>query len=86
MRYRRRLKERALALFAEFFGPFCQHCGNEDVDDLEFAHLEPTNIRGPSRGWERRYLDVLKNRWSYTLLCWDCHLAFDRKSPRERSA
>ena len=83
--YRQRLKMRALRIYSDLFGPCCQNkeCEETDISKLQFAHLEPTGLQGPSRGLTNRYLDVLKNPNKYTLLCVDCHREFDKKKIEE---
>ena len=50
-------------------------CGH--MDNLEFAHNQPTGLKGMSRGSYRRVLDILLNPCAYILLCHACHKAFD---------
>jgi hypothetical protein len=71
-RYRRRLAVRA----RELFGGFCYGCGANGSTPLEYAHVLPTGLDGPSRGTERKFLDVLTHPWSYVPLCRPCHVAF----------
>jgi hypothetical protein len=67
--YRKRLRERALKLFSDIFGPHCQHCTNREANKLQFAHTKPTGLSGASRGFERRYLDVLRSIQRSTCCC-----------------
>lgn len=62
------------------FGGKCQECG--DSNDLEFAHVKPTDVVGLGRGRNRRVLDVLKNPTHYRLLCHPCHKSYDARDAR----
>lgn len=70
IRYRSRLKEKALTLFLNR----CNIC--HSVFSLQFAHKVPCGW-GPGRGSKRRYQDVLRHPWDYVLLCADCHWRLD---------
>lgn len=59
----------------EEFGAKCAKC--PQTWDLEFAHLEPTGLKGEGRGKSRRLADILKHREKYRLLCIHCHDEFD---------
>lgn len=77
-RYRYRLRARARELLG---WPYCAGCGASAegfLGDCQFAHVQPTELRGRSRGWERRYLDVLRHPASYRLLCTRCHNHHDK--------
>jgi len=47
------------------------------VNDLEFAHVKPTELKGKSRGYNERVLDILKHPDAYKLLCRACHQKLD---------
>lgn len=66
------------------FGGQCAHC--EKLYDLEFAHLQPTGLKGKGRGKARRLRDILRNPSSYILLCWECHDLFDGRAVRRRQS
>lgn len=57
------------------FGGKCRFCGS--VLRLEFAHKQPTELSGGSRGRKERLADISKFPDSYDLLCHDCHVAYD---------
>ena len=42
-------------------------CGS--IEDLEFAHVKPTELSGRGRGRKERYYDILRNPDSYALVC-----------------
>lgn len=50
----------------------CALCGKK-TDELEFAHREPTGLKGAARGRNRRYYDYKNNQHKYLLICPDCH-------------
>ena len=56
-------------------GNSCFNCGSQN--NLEFAHLKPTKLKGTGRGLKYRYLDIIRNLNSYTLLCKQCHTEMD---------
>ena len=58
------------------FGDRCFEC-NRKVKRLEFAHIKPTGLNGRSRGFERRYLDVLRHPDCYMPACKKCHILID---------
>ena len=60
----------------EEFGGACQKCGSKQ--DLEFAHIKPTNLSGWGRGRKERYYDIKKFKDHYQLLCKSCHKEFDK--------
>jgi len=60
-----------------FFGSRCNNPFCQSLDNLEFAHLTETEIKGHGRGLHQRILDVNKNRDKYILLCKTCHMEFD---------
>jgi len=63
------------------FGGHCRDC--DVMFPLEFAHLEPTGLRGPGRGRKARLLDVQRNLNSYALMCRFHHDLFDGRQPAE---
>lgn len=77
--YRRKLRRRARRILAGAGLIQCLAC--QATRGLEMAHLEPTGLSGRGRGWERRYLDAIRNPNSYVLLCRACHVAYDNPSP-----
>lgn len=56
-----------------------KYCANPMCQSLadEWAHLEPTGVKGRGRGRNRRTLDILKHRSSYARLCKKCHDILD---------
>lgn len=62
-KYIKRLKKKLLRQF----GGKCVVCGT--TDNLEFAHVKPTNLNGVGRGRKERYYDILKNPKCYALTC-----------------
>lgn len=72
---RRRKKLRAL-VSAILPDDHCARCKVHDVP-LELAHLEPTGLRGRSRGSSEVLKDVLANPSSYARLCLPCHRGLD---------
>lgn len=77
LKYLRGLAER---LKAEREGK-CQaaSCRTEGTKEnpLQWAHREPTGLKGEGRGWYRRLRDVRDYPEKYLLLCRACHLDFD---------
>jgi hypothetical protein len=57
------------------FGDKCSFCGSKE--NLEYAHLEQTELVGRGRGRKERYYDIKKNPDSYVLLCVVCHKTLD---------
>lgn len=55
-------------------------CAESREWTLEFAHLEPTGLKGSSRGKRARLKDVRNNPDKYTVLCYECHRAYDYRS------
>ncbi len=56
-------------------GGKCAQCPS--AEKLEFAHLEPTGLRGRGRGRKERLFDILKHPEKYVLLCGYCHDELD---------
>lgn len=50
-------------------------CGS--TSNLEFAHVQPTGLKGEGRGRKERVYDIRDNPDSYILLCSGCHKALD---------
>ncbi len=69
-----RNKRRALI---ESYGGECQNCGSKAT--LEFAHIAPTGLSGPGRGFSARVEDVMRHPRKYILLCRDCHNNYDHE-------
>lgn len=57
-------------------GNACEYC--RSIQDLEFAHIKPTKLKGMGRGKDRRAYDIKRNPDSYMLMCQKCHRAFDK--------
>lgn len=70
-KYRQDLKVRAFVAI----GVQCVFC--HDGQDLHCAHVGRTLLKGPGRGMQQRYSDVLKNPDKYRPMCKDCHRTFD---------
>lgn len=70
-KYRQDLKARALALI----GDACVWCGSKE--NVDAAHVKPTALRGPGRGLEKRYKDVVKHQDHYRPMCKKHHRMFD---------
>ena len=76
-RWLRRKKERLV----EEFGGKCNTCGNENKEDLQFAHRVGFRLNwGRSRGKEKRLLEVERNKEMFILLCQNCHVLYDRNN------
>jgi hypothetical protein len=67
-------KKRRPVLIAQFGGK-CSRCGS--LEDLEFAHVAKTDVKGRGRGRKERIQDVSQHRGSYLLLCHNCHITLD---------
>jgi hypothetical protein len=76
MKHSEFLTKKRLQLIREY-GNKCFVCGN--VNNLQFAHIKPTKIKGVGRGKQNRTYDVQKNPKSYILLCPTCHYYLDNK-------
>lgn len=50
----------------------CSICGSHS--QIEFHHVQPTQLEGKGRGRNARYYDIIKNPQSYKALCRSCHL------------
>lgn len=69
------IKKRRKRLLEEWGGE-CLFCGS--TENLEFAHLEETEVKGWGRGRKERLYDVINNPDSYVLLCRKNHREFDK--------
>jgi len=69
------VKDRRLKLI-QIFGGKCSDCGA--IENLEFAHIQPTSLSGKGRSGWRRIIDVETYPANYTLLCKNCHFKFDQ--------
>lgn len=58
-------------------GGKCEIPGCEETEDLEFAHVQPTDLGGRGRGRKERYYDIKNNPDSYRLLCKGHHRDHD---------
>ena len=56
-------------------------CGT--AEDLNFAHVHPTELSGEGRGRQARYYDIKNNPDCYRLMCkkdgQGCHHDYDKK-------
>jgi hypothetical protein len=80
MKYEGRWLKRKFEELRQQFGGKCQ-CDNPECSktgNLEFAHVEPTKLKGWSRGKKVRYYDILNHPDCYVLLTKECHRKFDR--------
>lgn len=57
------------------FGNKCTRCFS--TENLEFAHIKPTDLNGQRRGRNKRIIDILNHFDCYNLLCKDCHSWYD---------
>ena len=57
------------------FGGKCNICSSKE--QLEFAHIKPTELSGPGRGTDERIRDIKSHPDCYFLLCKDCHRIYD---------
>ena len=53
------------------FGGKCEKCGS--TENLEFAHIAKTPLKGKGRGSMHRYYDIKNHPMSYALMCHRCH-------------
>lgn len=77
-KYLNKLKEICL----HHYGNRCQYYNCTETTKLEFAHLEPTGVKGAGRGKQTRLLDVHKNFDKYTLLCHKHHHELDHPNKK----
>lgn len=56
-------------------GNKCLQCGK--TNDLQFAHVRPTGVKGSGRGLDKRMRDIRHHPNDYILLCKSCHLILD---------
>ncbi len=75
-KYRQRLRERAF----NSIGWTCIFCGTGEK--IHAAHVIETGLRGPSRGMDRRFRDVIKNPQSYAPMCHKHHMVYDKLKRR----
>lgn len=61
------------------YGNKCACC--ERTDNLQFAHIKDTALKGLGRGKKTRYYDIIKHPDSYVLMNKYCHYGFDKISP-----
>lgn len=78
-RYQDKLKVRAF----DAIGRACVFCESED--DVQAAHVLPTDLRGPGRGKKRRFADVVRKPEAYRPMCRRCHRTFDALVARMRA-
>ena len=67
--------KKKLTELREEFNWCCAWCGS--ADDLEFAHLKHTGVKGAGRGLWKRYYDIKNHKDSFMLMCKECHRDFD---------
>ncbi len=53
----------------------------ESTEELEFAHVAPTELNGRGRGYPQRVKDVRDHPAAYRLLCKACHWFLDFGNP-----
>ena len=71
----RKATSELMAELRELYGNRCFYCGSKMY--LQFAHLQPTKLKGMSRGSRKRYYDIKNNPGKYELLCKECHKSLD---------
>lgn len=69
------IKRRRKRLLEEWGGE-CLFCGSKE--NLQFAHLKETSVKGWGRGRKERIYDVIHNPDSYVLLCCKNHKELDK--------
>ena len=74
---RNRLIRRQLDALRAQRGGKCEVPGCEETEELEFAHVKPTELKGRSRGRKERYYDIIKNPTCYRLICKGHHTMMD---------
>lgn len=65
--YLRKWYKRKFAELRKQYGNKCYFCHTST--DLEFAHIEPTSLKGMGRGRQQRYYDIKNNPTKYLLTC-----------------
>lgn len=70
------IKKRRKRLLEEWGGE-CLFCGS--TENLQFAHLEETEVKGWGRGRKERIYDVIRHPDCYVLLCSKNHREFDKR-------
>lgn len=61
------IRKREMLVF--LYGSKCQYPNCEETQNLEFAHITPTELNGRGRGQKERIRDIIKNPLSYVLSC-----------------
>ncbi len=78
----RRYIERLRKRLADARGNRCERCGaTPEEEELQWAHVKPTALRGSGRGREARLMDIKNNPDSYKLFCKPCHKDHDEMGP-----
>jgi len=67
--------KKAMVRLRNSFANCCLYCGGEEK--LEFAHVNPTDLKGWGRGRKERYYDIVKHPDDYVLFCKGCHRDYD---------
>ena len=52
--------------------------GGRKLKQMEFAHIQPTKLKGRGRGKNHRYYDIIKHPNSYALLTKKTHIYIDK--------
>lgn len=60
----------------------CAICGS--TENVEFAHIKPTKLRGKGRGRKERYYDLIRHPESYRPLCSKHHREYDNEKANNR--
>lgn len=79
---RREKRQRRRRRLIQIFGGKCQECGTDEAQ-LEFAHVQETDVSGRGRGQEMRLRDIEQHPHCYRLLCITCHAEFDAQESHE---
>jgi hypothetical protein len=58
-------------------GSCCEFCFS--IENLQFAHIKSTGLKGCGRGQWKRTLDLLMHPDSYVLSCDKCHKILDKE-------
>ena len=78
MKYAGRWLKRKFEELRRQFGGKCRNQECSSTENLEFAHVKDTGLKGWSRGKKNRYYDILRNPDSYVLICKTCHKKYDK--------